>query len=65
MIAVRVKFRHWNGFDQTVNVTSDKLESLLKCKTREGMIVLASKYVKRRWTECMHIIACEIIETEG
>ena len=64
MIIVRVKFHDWNGYDRVVNVTSENLESLLKCKTREGIMVLASKYIKRRYTECMHIISCEIIEKE-
>lgn len=64
MITVKVKFRHRNGFDKTVFVTSENLNSLLTCKTEEGMIILAVKYVKRRWTECTRIISCEIEKGE-
>ena len=61
MTIVNVKFDHWNGFEKSVDVTSDMCERLGHAKTEEDMILLAIKYIKARWIECMHINSVEII----
>ena len=61
MIIINVKFDHWNGFEKSVDVTSDMCERLRLCKTEEEMILTAIRYIKSRWIECMRINSVSFI----
>ncbi len=61
MIIIAVKFIDWNNNERTIDVTSDMCEALVFAPSQEDKMVLAIKYIKRRYLECMSILSVEFI----
>lgn len=60
MSIVKVTFTDWNGEQHIVNVTDEMCKGLIT-SVEEKMIICAIRYIKRRYTECYHIVSVEII----
>lgn len=61
MIIVKVKFIDWNNVEHIVEVTSDMCEALKQCKNDIDLIVLAYKYIARRYPEMYNLISIKIV----
>lgn len=59
---IEVVFENWNNNIRTIIVTDDMCEALLDCRYDIDKMILAYKYVERRYTEMIRLISLKIIE---